>query len=79
MLSGGNTMFPGFAERVSKELTAMAPASMASAVTVVGGKSRFGAWVGGSLLASLPTFQPMWVTREAYVKEGPAVVHHMCG
>ncbi len=30
-------------------------------------------WIGGSIMASLSTFQDMWITREAYDEEGPLV------
>lgn len=78
VLSGGNTMFPGLAEHVAKDLKAMAPVSMESVIKVVGGTSRFSAWVGGSIVASSPAFQHSWVTREDYVKEGPAAVLRVC-
>ena len=79
VLSGGNTLFPGFGARVARELKGRAPSSMESVVEVVpSAVGRYSAWAGGSWLASLPTFQQSWITRAAYVKEGPAVVHRMC-
>lgn len=79
VLSGGNTLFPGFDARVAKDLKERAPSSMESVIKVVASAvGRYSAWAGGSLLASLPTFQQSWITRAAYVKEGPAVVHRMC-
>ena len=35
---------------------------------------RFGSWVGGSILACLETFQPMWISRKDYM-EGNKVIH----
>lgn len=38
MLSGGSTMFPGIADRMSKEITSLAPSSMK--IKVVGPSKR---------------------------------------
>ncbi len=35
--------------------------------------------IGGSILASLSTFQGMWITKEEYdVGKGPSLVHRKC-
>ncbi|CAF1443452.1 unnamed protein product [Adineta ricciae] len=63
LMSGGNTMFPGIADRMKKELTAKAPPS--ERVRVVAAPDRkYSAWIGGSILASLSTFQKMWISKE---------------
>lgn len=38
---------------------------------------KYTTWIGGSILASLSTFQQMWVTQKEYA-EDPNVVHHKC-
>jgi len=35
-------------------------------------------WIGGSVLASLPTFGKMWVTRADYQEAGESIVHRRC-
>ena len=35
-------------------------------------------WIGGSILASLSTFQGRWITKEEYDEEGPSLVHRKC-
>ena len=35
-------------------------------------------WIGGSVLASLSTFQGMWITLEEYYELGPTIVHRKC-
>ena len=35
-------------------------------------------WIGGSILASLSTFQQMWITKEEYDEAGPSIVHRKC-
>ncbi|EFC46662.1 hypothetical protein NAEGRDRAFT_44432 [Naegleria gruberi] len=77
VLSGGNTMFEGIAERMTKELTALAPASMKIKV-VAPPERKYSVWIGGSILASLATFQQMWISKEEYEEAGPGFVHRKC-
>jgi actin-related protein len=49
-------MFPGIADRMSKEITALAPSSMKIKV-VAPPERKYSVWIGGSILASLSTFQ----------------------
>ena len=59
VLSGGTTMFPGIADRMSKEITALAPSSMKIKV-VAPPERKYSVWIGGSILASLSTFQQVF-------------------
>jgi actin len=61
VLSGGSTMFPGIADRMSKEITALAPSSMKIKV-VAPPERKYSVWIGGSILASLSTFQQVNTT-----------------
>lgn len=60
VLSGGTTMFPGIADRMSKEITALAPSSMKIKV-VAPPERKYSVWIGGSILASLSTFQQVLI------------------
>ena len=60
VLSGGSTMFPGIADRMSKEITALAPSSMKIKV-VAPPERKYSVWIGGSILASLSTFQQVFL------------------
>ncbi|RLM70245.1 hypothetical protein C2845_PM17G02540 [Panicum miliaceum] len=77
VLSGGTTMFPGIADRMSKEITALAPSSMKIKV-VAPPERKYSVWIGGSILASLSTFQQMWILKAEYDESGPAIVHRKC-
>jgi len=77
VLSGGTTMFPGIAERVNKEVVALAPSSMKIRV-IAPPERKFSVWIGGSILSSLSTFQTMWITKSEYDESGPAIVHRKC-
>lgn len=56
VLSGGTTMFLGILDRMTKEITALAPSSMKIKV-VAPPERKYSVWIGGSILASLTTFQ----------------------
>ena len=74
VLSGGNTMFPGLGERLLKEIRMLAPAG--TAVQVIAPQNRkYSAYIGGSILASLSTFQGMCISKAEYDAYGPTIVH----
>jgi actin len=74
VLSGGSTMFPGIADRMTKEITALAPSVMKIKV-VAPPERKYSVWIGGSILASLSTFQQMWISKSEYDESGPSIVH----
>lgn len=63
--SGGTTMYPGMADRMQKEITALAPSSMKVKI-VAPPERKYSVWIGGSILASLSTFQQMWISKLEY-------------
>ena len=77
VLSGGSTMFPGFAERMHKEITALAPPTMEIKI-IAPPERKYSVWIGGSILASLPTFEQMWISKQEYDEYGAAIVHRKC-
>jgi len=77
VLSGGTTMFEGIAERMEKEIKALAPQSMKIKI-VAPPERKYSVWIGGSILASLSTFQQMWITKQEYDESGPQIVHRKC-
>ncbi|KAK2701634.1 hypothetical protein QYM36_019724 [Artemia franciscana] len=56
VLSGGSTMYPSIADRIQKEITALAPSTMKIKV-IAPPERKYSVWIGGSILASLSTFQ----------------------
>ncbi|KAM9974666.1 hypothetical protein ACTFIW_008128 [Dictyostelium discoideum] len=77
ILSGGSTMFPGIADRMNKELTALAPSTMKIKI-IAPPERKYSVWIGGSILASLASFQQMWISKEEYDESGPLIVHRKC-
>jgi actin len=77
VLSGGSTMFPGIAERMSREIVDLAPAAIKTKV-IANPEREYSTWIGGSILASLSAFQQMWITKAEYDEAGPSIVHRKC-
>jgi len=77
LLSGGTTMLRGLQERLEKEVSHLAPRTMRVKV-VAPPERRYSVWIGGSILASLDTFQNMWITKEEYQESGAGIVHQRC-
>jgi len=77
VMSGGTTMFDGIADRLQAEVKKLAPSG--SEIKIIAPPERkYSVWIGGSILASLSTFEEMWVTKEEYDESGPAIVHRKC-
>ncbi|KAH3756072.1 actin, cytoplasmic 2 [Pelomyxa schiedti] len=77
VLSGGTCKFPGIAERLRKEMAQLAPANTKVRV-IARRESQYLAWIGGSILVSVSSFQQMWINKEEYDESGPTVVHRKC-
>ena len=77
VLSGGTTMYPGLPERMQKELSSLAPSTVKVKV-VAPPERKYSVWIGGSILASLSTFQQMWISKQEYDESGPSIVHRKC-
>ncbi|XP_022730404.1 actin-like [Durio zibethinus] len=64
VLSGGTTLMPGLADRLAKEVSSLAPPG--GRVRVIAPPERkYSVWIGGSILASLSTFEQMWITKKS--------------
>jgi len=77
VMSGGSTMYDGLAARLEKEMISLAPSTMKIKV-VAPPERKYSVWIGGSILASLSTFQNMWISKQEYDESGPSIVHRKC-
>lgn len=77
VMSGGTTMFDGINNRLTKELTQLAPNGIKVRV-VTPPERKYSVWIGGSILSSLNTFQDIWISREEYDEAGPEIIHRKC-
>ncbi|CAL8463368.1 g2902 [Coccomyxa elongata] len=77
LLAGGTAMFTGLRDRLERELAEAAPHNAKVKVTSPANslERRFSVWIGGSILASLGSFQQMWVSKKEYEEHGAGIVH----
>lgn len=72
VLTGGCSVIPGVLERFMTDLAVLTP--QAYKLKVVGTQNAMerasGPWIGGSIVASLGTFQSAWVSRKEYDEMG---------
>ncbi|XP_066110775.1 actin-like protein 7A [Saccopteryx bilineata] len=76
LLCGGSTMLSGFPIRLQKELSHLCPNDTPQ-VNVLSERDT-AVWTGGSILASLQGFQPLWVYRAEYEERGPFFLYRRC-
>mmetsp|Transcript_38978 Transcript_38978/g.91216 ORF Transcript_38978/g.91216 Transcript_38978/m.91216 type:complete len:109 (+) Transcript_38978:2-328(+) len=77
VMCGGNTMFEGIADRMQKEISALADPS-AKIKIIAEPERKYMVWIGGSMLASLRMFEQLCMSKEEYDEAGPNIVHRKC-
>ncbi|KAK3945457.1 putative actin-related arp4 class protein [Diplogelasinospora grovesii] len=79
VVTGSTSLLNGFNDRLNNELTTMFP-GLKIKIHAAGltSERRFGAWIGGSILASLGTFHQMWISRKEYDENGANIVEKRC-
>jgi actin-related protein len=79
ILSGGTTLYPMLPERLTAEIQKLANPNIAPKVKVFAVPERkYCVWIGGSILSSISTFAPMWITAQEYSDSGASIVHRKC-
>ena len=81
IISGGCSLLPGLTERLHGRLNELVP-QMSMKVKVIAPTSpqerRFSVWIGGSILASLGSFQQLWMSKQEYDEVGAAGIEAKC-
>jgi actin-related protein len=62
---------------MTKEIKNLAPPTMKIKI-IAPPERKYSVWIGGSILASLSTFQQMWISKQEYDESGPSIVHRKC-
>lgn len=76
---GGNTLLPGFLERLQVEIQGLLAPNTGDNLHISNPKNRdFSVWCGGAMLANLETFNSAWISLEEYMEHGPQIVHRKC-
>uniref|UniRef100_A0A915N9K7 Actin n=1 Tax=Meloidogyne javanica TaxID=6303 RepID=A0A915N9K7_MELJA len=80
MVTGGNSLIMGFTDRLNHDLAQKCLSTqkirVSSAPTTA--ERRFGAWIGGSIVSSLGTFQQLWISKGEYEESGRQIVERKC-
>lgn len=79
LVTGGGSLLTGVTERLHWEMKTLVPDSFKTRIATPPKLTRpYSTWIGGSVLASLGTFQQMWISREEYREEGSGIVERRC-
>ncbi|XP_031244867.1 actin-85C-like isoform X1 [Mastomys coucha] len=73
ILSGGTGACSGLQFRLKKEMAKLVSPDFCLKV-VTSPYAKYGAWIGASILCSLPMFKDMWITNHEYLEIGPSVI-----
>lgn len=74
VLSGGNTMFKGFPERIEKDIMELAPPTMKIKCFATSERLNY-AWIGGSIFASSPKSKYLFISKDEYKDVGSTIIH----
>eukprot|EP00475_Leptophrys_vorax_P037797 TRINITY_DN6568_c0_g2_i2.p1 TRINITY_DN6568_c0_g2~~TRINITY_DN6568_c0_g2_i2.p1 ORF type:complete len:105 (+),score=21.12 TRINITY_DN6568_c0_g2_i2:399-713(+) len=78
LLSGGSTNFPGFPERMKREVEismARHAPELRSFKVLAPPERKLFVWIGGSILACMSNHVENWISKEEYDEFGPSIVH----
>ncbi|KMZ67761.1 Actin-related protein [Zostera marina] len=80
LLAGGTASMQQYKERLEKDLLEEAPQAARVKVLPNGNTTerRFSVWIGGSILASLGSFQQMWFSKADYDEHGVSHIQRKC-
>ncbi|KAF5730378.1 actin-related protein 4-like [Tripterygium wilfordii] len=80
LLAGGTASMQQLKERLEKDLLEESPQAARVKVLASGNSTerRFSVWIGGSILASLGSFQQMWFSKSEYEEHGPSYIQRKC-
>lgn len=70
-------MFDKLSERLKEEISSLIPQSTKVKIYASSERNNL-AWIGGSILSSLNTFQNIYITKSEYQEIGVTVVHKKC-
>lgn len=77
ILAGGNAMVKNMEERLQRQIPDIAPQNVKVKV-LHSADVKTSAWVGGSILSSLGSFQQMWMSRQEYQEHGAIMIERKC-
>nr|KJB83478.1 hypothetical protein B456_013G249800 [Gossypium raimondii] len=81
LLAGGTASMQQLKERLEKDLLEVESPQAARVKVLASGNAterRFSVWIGGSILASLGSFQQMWFSKSEYEEHGASYIQRKC-
>ena len=79
VLSGGNTLFQNFTERLSKEIKNYYGGKFKDRFEIVEIPERkFIQWIGGSIFSIMSIFNGLCTTKQEYNENGAKIIHKKC-
>jgi actin-related protein 4 len=79
ILTGAGSLIEKLPERLQSDLQTMFPNPKVRVLANSNSVERkYGAWIGGSVLASLGTFHQMWISKAEYAEFGSGIVEKRC-
>ncbi|XP_022850063.1 actin-related protein 4-like [Olea europaea var. sylvestris] len=80
LLAGGTASMQQLKERLEKDLLEESPQAARVKVLASGNATerRFSVWIGGSILASLGSFQQMWFSKSEFEEHGAPYIQRKC-
>ncbi|GLT81313.1 hypothetical protein SLA2020_527040 [Shorea laevis] len=80
LLAGGTASMQQLKERLEKDLLEESPQAARVKVLASGNATerKFSVWIGGSILASLGSFQQMWFSKSEYEEHGASYIQGKC-
>ena len=77
LLVGGTTLVSGLKDRLRRDVQSLAPLGT-KPVVIDPAEREYSVWVGGSILASLSSFQKMCISKQVYEEQGSRIIHTKC-
>jgi actin-related protein len=78
VIAGGNTMYRNTDVRLRSSVNELLSGKSFTAKIAATGNRKHYAWIGGSVISSLSTFQDMMITEADYKENGANIVHLKC-
>jgi actin-like protein 6A len=79
IVTGGNSLLGGFVPRLQQKLAEVVTPQKCKLISFPFPiERRFSAWIGGSILASLSSFQGFWVGKQEWTEFGPSILEKKC-
>ncbi|KAI6198282.1 actin [Aphelenchoides fujianensis] len=79
IVTGGNSLINGYTERLNHDLARRCnPTVKLRLPQCQPTERRYGAWIGGSIVSSLGSFQQLWISKSEFEESGKALIDKRC-